>query len=144
MAQELNLDPVTAAVNGGDDYRLLYIVPLEFHETLRRDFQDWDIIATSPTQTWAKSWSLPKELRSASMPKAMNNKKIMKNTKYTHVDCFAGPGGFCTGLTASGFNTKVAVEYIRSCCDTYSHNHPDVHMICNDIRKVQRYIAVHT
>ena len=44
MAQELNLDPVTAAVNGGDDYRLLYIVPLEFHETLRRDFQDWDII----------------------------------------------------------------------------------------------------
>ena len=42
--QELNLDPVTAAVNGGDDYRLLYIVPLEFHETLRRDFQDWDII----------------------------------------------------------------------------------------------------
>ena len=44
MAQELNLDPVTAAVNGGDDYRLLYIVPIEFHETLRRDFQDWDII----------------------------------------------------------------------------------------------------
>ena len=44
MAQELNLDPITAAVNGGDDYRLLYIVPLEFHETLRHDFQDWDII----------------------------------------------------------------------------------------------------
>ena len=44
MAQELNLDPVTAAVNGGDDYRLLYIVPIEFHEKLRRDFQDWDII----------------------------------------------------------------------------------------------------
>ena len=35
---------ITAAVNGGDDYRLLYIVPLEFHETLRHDFQDWDII----------------------------------------------------------------------------------------------------
>ena len=44
MAQELNLDPITAAVNGGDDYRLLYILPLEFHETLRHDFQDWDII----------------------------------------------------------------------------------------------------
>ena len=44
MAQELNLDPITAAVNGGDDYRLLYIVPLEFHEMLRHDFQDWDII----------------------------------------------------------------------------------------------------
>lgn len=44
MAQELNLDPVTAAVNGGDDCRLLYVVPLEFHDILRRDFQDWDII----------------------------------------------------------------------------------------------------
>lgn len=44
MAGELNIDPVTAAINGGDDYRLLYIVPLEYHETLRHDFQDWDII----------------------------------------------------------------------------------------------------
>ena len=44
MARELNLDPVTAAVNGGDDYRLIYVVPIGFHEILRRDFQDWDII----------------------------------------------------------------------------------------------------
>lgn len=44
MADELNIDPITAAVNGGDDYRMLYIVPIEFHEVLRKDFQDWDII----------------------------------------------------------------------------------------------------
>lgn len=60
----------------------------------------------------------------------------MLDKKFTHVDCFAGPGGICTGLTASGFDTKVAIEYIRSCCDTYSYNHPGVHVICNDIRKV--------
>ena len=54
----------------------------------------------------------------------------------THVDCFAGPGGICTGLHAAGFDTKVAIEYIKSCVDTYSTNHPSVHVIHSDIRKV--------
>lgn len=56
---------------------------------------------------------------------------------YTHVDCFAGPGGICTGLHASGMQTLVAIEYIKSCCDTYSANHPEVHVINSDIRKVK-------
>lgn len=60
----------------------------------------------------------------------------MANRKFTHVDCFAGPGGICTGLHASGFETLVAIEYIKSCCETYSANHPNVHVIWSDIRKV--------
>ena len=60
----------------------------------------------------------------------------MANRKFTHIDCFAGPGGICTGLHASGFETLVAIEYIKSCCDTYSANHPKVHVICSDIRRV--------
>lgn len=56
--------------------------------------------------------------------------------KFTHIDCFAGPGGICTGLTAAGFHTLIAIEYIKSCCETYSSNHPDVHVIHSDIRKV--------
>ncbi len=63
----------------------------------------------------------------------------------THIDCFAGPGGICTGLHAAGMDTIVAIEYIQSCCDTYSANHPEVHMIHDDIRNVklediERYI----
>lgn len=54
-----------------------------------------------------------------------------------HIDCFAGPGGICTGLHAAGLNTVVAIEYIKSCCETYSKNHPEVHVIHNDIRKVE-------
>lgn len=54
----------------------------------------------------------------------------------THIDCFAGPGGICTGLHAAGFKTLVAIEYIKSCCDTYSANHPEVHVIYSDIRNV--------
>ena len=56
--------------------------------------------------------------------------------KFTHIDCFAGPGGICTGLAAAGFNTLVAIEYIKSCCETYSANHPGVHVIHSDIRDV--------
>lgn len=55
---------------------------------------------------------------------------------FTHIDCFAGPGGICTGLHAAGFKTLVAIEYIKSCCDTYSANHPEVHVINSDIRNV--------
>lgn len=55
----------------------------------------------------------------------------------THIDCFSGPGGICTGLHAAGFVTKVAIEYIKSCVDTYSANHPEVHVIHSDIREVK-------
>lgn len=54
----------------------------------------------------------------------------------THIDCFAGPGGICTGLHAVGFQTLIAIEHIKSCCETYSANHPEVHVIHSDIREV--------
>ncbi len=56
--------------------------------------------------------------------------------KLTHIDCFAGPGGICTGLHAAGMQTLVAIEYIKSCCETYTANHPEVHVIHSDIREV--------
>ncbi len=55
---------------------------------------------------------------------------------FTHIDCFSGPGGICTGLHAAGFDTKIAIEYIKSCVDTYAANHPSVHIIHSDIRNV--------
>lgn len=60
----------------------------------------------------------------------------LQEGKLTHIDCFAGPGGICTGLHAAGLQTLVAIEYINSCCETYSANHPEVHVIHSDIRKV--------
>lgn len=62
------------------------------------------------------------------------------NSKITHIDCFAGPGGICTGLHAADFKTLVAIEYIQSCCDTYKANHPEVNVIHSDIRKVSEEI----
>lgn len=54
----------------------------------------------------------------------------------THIDCFSGPGGICTGLHAAGFETRVAIEYIKSCVETYSYNHPEVYVLHSDIREV--------
>lgn len=44
LGKELDIDPVSAAMNGGDDYRLLYVIPILRLEEFRRDFQTFDII----------------------------------------------------------------------------------------------------
>ena len=44
LGKELDIDPVSAAMNGGDDLRLLYVVPLSDYERFRTDFQVFDII----------------------------------------------------------------------------------------------------
>lgn len=65
-------------------------------------------------------------------------KKMGKPKELTHIDCFSGPGGICTGMQAAGFNTLIAIEHVKSCCETYSANHPKVHVIQSDIRDVTK------
>ena len=44
MAEEIVMDVVTAAMNGGDDYKFLFTVPIEKHDVIRKDFQDFEVI----------------------------------------------------------------------------------------------------
>lgn len=44
LGKTLDVDPVSAAMNGGDDCRVLLVVPISQFETFRRDFQTFDII----------------------------------------------------------------------------------------------------
>ena len=44
LGKEINVDPISAAMNGGDDFRLLFTVPILSLEKFRRDFQTFDII----------------------------------------------------------------------------------------------------
>ena len=44
LGKQLDIDPVSAAFNGGDDMRLLFTVPILQMERFRRDFQTFDII----------------------------------------------------------------------------------------------------
>ena len=65
-------------------------------------------------------------------------KVMLSGDSFTHIDCFAGPGGICTGMHAAGFQTVIAIEYVKSCCETYAANHPEVHTIHSDIRNVKK------
>lgn len=44
IGKKFNIDPVSAALNGGDDFRILYTVPIGKHDRFRHDFQTFDII----------------------------------------------------------------------------------------------------
>lgn len=44
MADEIGMDPLAAALNGGDDFRYLFVIPIGLHDVFRRDFQTFDII----------------------------------------------------------------------------------------------------
>lgn len=44
LGKELDIDPVSAALNGGDDFRLLFTIPIGNHDKFRHDFQTFDII----------------------------------------------------------------------------------------------------
>lgn len=44
LGRELDIDPVSAAMSGGDDYRLLFTIPILQMEKFGREFQTFDII----------------------------------------------------------------------------------------------------
>jgi len=44
LGRKLDLDPISAAMNGGDDYQILFAVPILKMEKFRRDFQAFDVV----------------------------------------------------------------------------------------------------
>lgn len=44
LGKELDIDPISAAMNGGDDYQLLLVIPLHKYDNFRRNFQNWSVI----------------------------------------------------------------------------------------------------
>ena len=40
----MDMDAVTAALNGGDDYKFLFIIPISEHERFHKEFPNVDII----------------------------------------------------------------------------------------------------
>ena len=44
LAREMGIDAVSAAMNGGDDYRIIYVVPILCMERFCKEFQTFDVI----------------------------------------------------------------------------------------------------
>jgi thiamine-monophosphate kinase len=44
LGKELDIDPISAAMNGGEDCRLLYTIPISSFDKFRTNFQTFDII----------------------------------------------------------------------------------------------------
>lgn len=44
LGKKLDIDPISAAMNGGDDFRLLFTIPILALEDFRHDFQTFSII----------------------------------------------------------------------------------------------------
>ena len=43
-AKELDIDAASTALNGGEDWRILFVLPIEQFEKFRHDFQTWQVI----------------------------------------------------------------------------------------------------
>ncbi len=122
--------------NDPNDLRIVF--ELQFVKRLFDQYQPhklhiWNTFTDTTLETLTKDYESPSESDST----IFNEGDIrLQEGKLTHIDCFAGPGGICTGLHAAGLQTLIAIEYIKSCCETYTANHPEVHVIHSDIRKV--------
>lgn len=44
LSKELNIDPISAAMNGGDDYVVLYVIPSAQFDTFAREFKTFEVI----------------------------------------------------------------------------------------------------
>lgn len=57
------------------------------------------------------------------------------------VDLFSGAGGFTEGFKkAGGFETILAVDCDQQAVRTFSHNHPEVNVICEDVANLSAEI----
>ena len=56
----------------------------------------------------------------------------MKQTMYTSIDLFCGPGGLATGFHWAGINPLIAVEWSPTTAETYAKNHNADILILSD------------
>ena len=66
----------------------------------------------------------------------MARRTVTTAPEYTAIDLFAGAGGATQGLTDAGYAVLAAVEVDTAAAASYALNHPDVHLVTDDICNV--------
>ena len=54
------------------------------------------------------------------------------------IDLFAGAGGLSLGFIKDGYTIKQAVEFDSNIANTYKMNHPEVSVIVDDIKNIDK------
>ena len=54
------------------------------------------------------------------------------------IDLFAGAGGLSLGFVKDGYTIKKAVEFDSNIANTYKMNHPEVSVIVDDIKNIDK------
>lgn len=62
--------------------------------------------------------------------------RYMKRAEFTAIDIYCGSGAVTEGLKAEGISVVAAVDNDPIACETYRLNHPEVHLLESDIRKL--------
>lgn len=65
-----------------------------------------------------------------------NDNDTTQNTKYSFIEVCAGAGGLSTGLMKSGFTPVLLNDNNRDCCETLKQNHPNTHIKCCSMDKI--------
>jgi len=68
----------------------------------------------------------------------MSNKNywLRENYKYTFIDLFCGSGGLSLGFNRAEFKCELAIDFEKSCIETFLFNHPNLEksrILCDDI-----------
>lgn len=68
----------------------------------------------------------------------VNEKYSEQNMRIVGVDLFAGAGGLSLGAEMAGIDVQIAVENDVYAAETYKFNHPQTHVITDDIKNIDR------
>ena len=66
-----------------------------------------------------------------------NNYWIKSNYKYNFIDLFCGSGGLSLGFNRAGFKCELAIDFDKSCIETFIYNHPNIdktRILCDNIQ----------
>ena len=73
---------------------------------------------------------------------AFTNYWVKEDYKYNFVDLFCGSGGLSLGFNRADFKCELAIDFEKSCIDTFTINHPNMdksRILCDDIHNETKH-----